>query len=217
MTNYKNRTQDVESSSPQEPNERTNDPVIENTETKKPNFLSDIIIFSILAIFIVAPIRLFVAQPFIVSGASMEPTFETGQYLFVDQISYDFSPPKRGEVIIFRYPKDPSKFFIKRVIGLPNETVEMRGKDVIIKNKKHPSGIILDEPYLDKDNINVTNMTTVLQDNEYFALGDNRRASSDSRIWGPLPEDLIVGRPFIRLYPIAVSSLMPGDYSKSSE
>ncbi len=213
MTNYENNPQDIDTIS-KNTDELADNPVV---EPKKQNFLSDLITFSIFAILIVAPIRLFVAQPFIVSGASMEPTFETGQYLIVDQLSYNFSPPKRGEVVIFRYPKDPSKFFIKRIIGLPNETVQMRGKDVIIKNKEHPSGIILDEPYLDKDNINVTNMTTVLQDNEYYALGDNRRASSDSRIWGPLPENLIIGRPFVRLFPIAVGSLLPGDYSKSSE
>jgi len=213
MTDNEHNPQDIKTSSSQV-SEGSAEALIEK---KKPNFLSDIITFSIIAILIVAPIRLFIAQPFIVSGASMEPTFKTGEYLIIDQLSYSFDAPKRGEVIIFRYPNEPSKFFIKRVIGLPNETVELHGKEIVIKNSEHPSGIILDEPYLEEGNRNVTNMTTTLRDNEYFVLGDNRRASSDSRIWGPLAEDFIVGRAFVRLFPITESSLLPGDYSESSD
>ncbi len=90
------------------------------------------------------PIRLFVAQPFIVSGASMDPTFETGEYLIVDQLSYHFDDPVRGQVVIFKYPKDESKYFIKRVIGLPGETVQIEGTDVTIFNESNPDGKKLD-------------------------------------------------------------------------
>jgi len=212
MTDNEHNPQDIKTSSSQ----ASEGPAEALIEKRKPHFLNDLLTFSIIAILIVAPIRLFIAQPFIVSGASMEPTFKTGEYLIVDQLSYNFDAPQRGEVIIFRYPKDPSKFFIKRVVGLPNETVDLYGKEVVIKNSKHPDGIILDEPYLEDNNRNVTNMTTVLGDNEYFVLGDNRRASSDSRTWGPLAEDFIVGRAFVRLFPIMESSLLPGDYTGPS-
>jgi len=180
---------------------------------KSPNFFSEIVKFSILAALIVIPIRLFIAQPFIVSGASMEPTFETGQYLIVDQLTYAFEAPVRGEVVIFHYPRDTSKFFIKRIIGLPGETVNIRGKEVIIKNVKHPDGIILSEPYLDSDNRQSTNLSVKLEDDEYFVLGDNRKASSDSRVWGPLKEEFLVGRAFLRLFPISKGDVFPGNFN----
>ena len=181
------------------------------------SFLKEIVKFSIIAALIVIPVRLFVAQPFIVSGASMEPTFKTGQYLIVDQLSYSFEPPLRGDVIIFRYPRDPSKFFIKRVIGLPGETVQLRGKDVVIENKEHPSGFILDESYLEEENKVSANTTIELKDTEYFVMGDNRRESSDSRIWGPLSEEYLVGRAFLRLFPITGNIILPGKIEQTYE
>src|SRR5690606_15661898 len=86
-------------------------------EEKRDSFFGDLIRFSLLSIVIVIPIRLFIASPFVVNGSSMEPTFSTGEYLIVDQLTYRFHDPSRGDVVIFHYPKDPSKFFIKRVIG----------------------------------------------------------------------------------------------------
>src|SRR5438105_1933429 len=86
---------------------------------KKESFFGEIFKFTLIALVIVLPIRFFIAQPFIVQGASMDPTFETGEYLIVDQLSYHLGNPERGQVIIFKYPKDESKYFIKRVIGLP--------------------------------------------------------------------------------------------------
>lgn len=181
----------------------------------KESFLKDVIKFSLIALAIVLPIRFFIAQPFIVSGASMEPTFESGQYLIIDQVSHRFEAPERGEVIIFRYPKDPSKYFIKRVIGLPRETVEVHGDKIYIKNLEHPEGFLLDEPYLTSSNHESGEITVTLSAHEYFVLGDNRRASSDSRIWGPLSEEYIIGRAFLRLLPVTASELLPGDYRES--
>lgn len=182
--------------------------------SKKSSFW-DTIKFIALALLIVTPIRMFVAQPFIVSGSSMDPTFATGQYLIVDELSYHLGNPVRGDVVILRYPNDPKKFFIKRVIGLPGETIEIQNGAVSIKNIVHPEGFALDEPYIKypKDDT----MTKALGDREYFVMGDNRAASSDSRYWGPVPRDLMVGRALVRLLPIASAEVLPGDYNSRAE
>ena len=178
------------------------------------DFLKEIIKFSIIAFIIVVPIRLYVAQPFIVSGASMSPTFESGHYLIVDQLSYRFKEPARGDVIIFRFPQDPSKFFIKRIIGLPEETIEITEGVITLKNSDYPKGFFINEPYVELIQKRNTPLTVVLLDNEYFVLGDNRGASSDSRSWGPLQENLIVGKALLRLLPVTEFDILPGDYSR---
>ncbi len=183
---------------------------------KKMSFISEILYFSLIALLIVLPIRMFVAQPFIVSGASMENTFSTGQYLIVDQLTYRFEEPTRGEVIIFRYPKDPSKFFIKRIIGIPGDTIEIKGREVTLKNANHPEGTRLDENYILDMSPNTT-LTEILGDGEYFVMGDNRDASSDSRMWGVLQREKIVGRAFLRLFPFNTFSINPGTYSIDEE
>ncbi|MFM2339632.1 MAG: hypothetical protein RLZZ360_268 [Candidatus Parcubacteria bacterium] len=172
--------------------------------------LIEIFRFTLIALVIVIPIRLFVAQPFIVSGASMDDTFESGQYLIVDQVSYKLHEPKRGDVIIFRYPKDPSKFFIKRVIGLPGDTVTIESSTVTIKNEANPEGFTLDEPYI-KSMRNRSDMTETLGEREYFVMGDNRDQSSDSRVWGVLQEERIIGRAFVRLFPPNTFDYLPGE------
>ena len=182
-------------------------------EPKKENLFKEVLKFSLIAILIVAPIRIFVAQPFIVSGASMQPTFESSQYLIVDQLSYRFDKPERGEVIIFKYPNDPSTFFIKRIIGLPGETVVMQSGELTIKNDALPGGFYIKEPYI-KEAVDDT-FTVVLNDDEYFVLGDNRKHSSDSRTWGPLKRKFITGKALIRLFPINVVGINPGDYNNN--
>ena len=142
----------------------------------------------------------------------MQPNFDSSQYLIVDQLSYQFGTPERGEVIIFKYPKDPSTFFIKRVIGLPNETVIMDSGNLIIKNTDFPDGFAIEEPYI-KEATEDT-FITKLADDEYFVLGDNRKHSSDSRIWGPLNDKFVVGKAFLRLFPVNKFDVHPGDYSK---
>lgn len=183
---------------------------------KQDGFLAEIIKFSLVALLIVLPIRLFVAQPFIVSGASMESTFSTGQYLIVDQLTYRFEEPARGDVIIFRYPKDPSKYFIKRIIGVPGDTIDIKGNTVTIFNKEHESGAVLQETYI-LDMAPSTTLRETLGDDEYFVMGDNRDASSDSRMWGVLQRDKIVGRAFLRLFPLSKLSVLPGDYDIDAE
>ncbi|HEY4714960.1 MAG TPA: signal peptidase I [Candidatus Paceibacterota bacterium] len=167
--------------------------------------------FALLALLIVIPIRVFVAQPFIVSGNSMVPTFHDNDYLIVDELSYRFAEPARNDVVVFRYPKDISKFFIKRIIGLPNDTLTIDGSKVTVKNERNPEGFVMEEPFVKNQSSNQLSIT--LKNDEYFVMGDNRIASSDSRIWGILPRNLIVGRAFVRLLPLYSISYLPGAYS----
>jgi len=176
---------------------------------KEEHPLAEIVRFSLIAILIVIPIRMFIAQPFIVSGASMDNTFSSGQYLIVDQLSYYFEQPARGEVIVFKYPRDPSKYFIKRVIGIPGDTLEINGNTVTIINDTYPDGKILDEPYI-KSMKPGAPLVEVLGEHEYFVMGDNRDQSSDSRTWGVLQESYIVGRAFLRLFPPGELDYFPG-------
>ncbi len=180
---------------------------------KKENFLVEIIRFTLIALVIVIPIRMFVAQPFIVQGASMDPTFATGQYLIVDQLTYHFEEPQRGDVIIFRYPKDTSKFFIKRIIGIPGDTIQISGNVVTVRNDEHPDGVTLPEPYV-RDMRPDTVLTETLGEHEYFVMGDNRNASSDSRVWGVLRDNFIIGRALVRLLPVDTLGLFPGAYAQ---
>lgn len=172
--------------------------------------VDDLVKFALVALLIVLPIRLFVAQPFIVRGASMEPTFLGNEYLIVDQLSYRFDDPERGDVIILRYPKDESIFFIKRVIGLPGETVEIVGKRIVIQRGNNEPVITLDEPYIAEDRLQNEYGVYTLGENEYFVMGDNRRESSDSRAWGVLKRDEVVGRAFLRLLPLSRVEVLPG-------
>src|SRR3989344_273020 len=136
--------------------------------------------FAVIAAAIVVPIRLWVGQPFIVSGHSMDPTFYDGDYLIVDELSYHFRKPEKNEVVIFKYPRDTSKYFIKRIVGTPGETIEYG------------------------------NESTSLGQSEYFVVGDNKPVSSDSRVWGPVEEKYLIGRALLRLWPLQGLSILPG-------
>jgi signal peptidase I len=186
--------------------------MVRMSQENRENFFTELLKFALIAIVIVIPVRLFVAKPFIVSGASMEPTFDNGQYLIVDELSYRLQAPQRGEVVIFRYPRDPSQYFIKRIIGLPGETVSIQHSDITvttIDGKKLP----LTESYLVHRG-NGADMTVTLEKDQYFVMGDNRPESSDSRVWGILPKDNIVGRAFLRLLPVSSASIFPGSQSE---
>lgn len=173
--------------------------------------LREILTFVVLAVIIVVPVRLFVAQPFIVEGESMYPTFEGGDYLIVDQFSYHFNEPKRGDVIVFRYPNDESVFYIKRVIGLPGETVHIeKGKTRIVRTDG--SEITLDESYVVTEDATYT-LERTLGTEQFFVMGDNRPRSSDSRTWGVLPKHDIMGRAYLRLLPLSDFDVLPGAVS----
>ena len=160
-------------------------------------FIWEILKIVIIALVIVIPIRYFLFQPFIVKGQSMEPNFENSNYLIVDELSFRFRDPQRGEVVVFRYPKNISQRFIKRIIGLPGDKIEVKAGSIMVNDQ------VLDESkYLPSGVQTPGNIQISLDENEYFVLGDNRISSFDSRQWGLLPRKNIIGRVLIRAWPI---------------
>lgn len=180
-------------------------------EEQRDSFFTELLKFVVIAAVIVLPVRLFIAQPFIVSGASMSPTFENGEYLIVDELSYRLEAPQRGDVVIFRYPRDPSEFFIKRIIGLPGETVTIAGGSVSV-TRADGTTVALDEPYV-KNLGNGRDATYEVTGESYFVMGDNRPESSDSRVWGLMPRENLIGRAIVRLLPVQHIGIFPGKTS----
>ncbi len=171
-------------------------------------FIWETIKIVIISLAIIIPVRYYLIQPFFVRGASMTPNFDNGQYLVVDEISYRFEGPERGEVIVFKYPLDTSQYYIKRIVGLPEETVEIKDGQVIIYNQNYPQGMVLDESsYLAVSTITWGETKIELAQDEYFVLGDNRQASSDSRQWGELVEKNIIGRVWLRAWPFNLAKI----------
>jgi len=164
------------------------------------SFFWEVIKIVLLALLIVLPIRYFVFQPFIVKGISMESNFHNNDYLIVDEFSKHFGDLKRGDVIVFHYPENPSQRFIKRVIGLPEEKVILDENKIEITNKFGETKILDESSYLPEHYFE-GNMQVTLKDNQYFVLGDNRLHSYDSRRWGILPAKNIIGRVVLRLWP----------------
>jgi len=191
---------------------------IENQEEPKPNFepatekdalmgqikefiweTVKVVIFSLV---IILPIRYFLIQPFYVKGASMEPNYFDHEYLVIDEISYRLGDIKRGDVVVFKYPNDPSQYFIKRIIALPGETFKLQGGKIYITNVTHPDGFILDESDYLPNIYTQGNEEITLSASEYFVMGDNRSSSLDSRIFGPINSSFIIGRTWVRGWPL---------------
>lgn len=133
-------------------------------------------------------------QNYKVEGFSMEPTLDDGQYLLINKIGMHFHEPQRGDIIVFEYPLDTSKSFVKRVIGVPGDTIEVRDQQTIVDGKA------LKEPYI-RAAENGFYPRTVVPPGEYFVLGDNRNNSSDSRAWGMLPAKDIIGEAWVSYWP----------------
>jgi signal peptidase I len=188
--------------------EPQNQPLETPTPIRNKKILKDLISYTLTALVIVLPVRMWVAQPFVVNGGSMDTTFANGEYLIVDELSYRFEEPARGDVIVFKYPIDPKKYFIKRIIGLPGETVSVNDQVVTITNTENPKGMVLKENYIHSQTFG--NIKTTLKADEYFVMGDNRLVSSDSRFWGNLPKKNITGRPILRLLPYTRINYLPG-------
>jgi len=171
-------------------------------------FVWDLIKTGVIIFIIAFALRYFAVQPFIVDGESMMPNFVNNEYLLAEKITYLTGEPKRGDVVIFRYPKDPSVSYIKRVIGLPDETVKIKDNKVTIINLDNPKGMELDEQYLGAGSVTLAEGTAngvyskTLSENEYFVLGDNRQHSSDSREWGILPRSNMIGRAWLTITPL---------------
>ena len=158
----------------------------------------------IIALVIVLPLRLFVFQPFLVKGDSMIPSFHNGDYLIIDELSYAFRSPERGEVIVLKFPYDPSQRFIKRIVGLPGETLEIKDGKVVIYHPDSQDAFVLDESeYMGSTFDTPGSIRVQLKEGEYFVLGDNREFSSDSRSWGPLSEKYIVGRMMWKVFSLS--------------
>lgn len=173
----------------------------------------EVLEIALIAVAAVYVVRTFFIQPFLVSGSSMVPTFQNGDYVLVDEFTYRIRPPERGEVIVFHDPQEWSTYFIKRVIGLPGETVKIANNSVTVFNKQYPNGLALDETYLPAGTpvspetcyggqMSGDVCTYSLSTSTYLVFGDNRSESYDSRSWGPLPAQNIVGLVRVRLWPV---------------
>lgn len=166
-------------------------------------FFIEVLKIAVISLAIIIPVRYFLIQPFVVKGSSMEPNFSSGDYLIVDEISYRFSEPERGDVVVFKYPKNPSQYYIKRIIALPGEKIQIENGDIIVYNNEFPGGIEIDESYIPMDVNTPGDVDAVVGEDKYFVLGDNRTASSDSRVWGELSKDEIIGKTWVRGWPIS--------------
>ena len=185
-------------------------------KTKYPSFLEDDLSFGkkaliffweifkvvVISLAIIVPVRYFLIKPFYVKGASMEPNFYDHEYLIIDEITYRFSAPERGDSVVFRFPLDPGQHFIKRIIGLPNEKIKIADGKIYIFNQAKPEGEVLNENYLLPAMKTLGEVEVQLGADEYYLLGDNRTASLDSRIFGPVKRQFIVGRTFLRGWPL---------------
>jgi signal peptidase I len=187
--------------------------IYSNNHSQAGQALGSFVLQLVLIVAIVVAIRWFVAEPFIVSGSSMTPNFHDGQYLIIDKLSYHLINPHRGDVVVFRNPRNESEFYIKRIIGLPGETIRFTQGGIEITNAEFPEGRVLEEKYLPNDfSTTGSPAPQTLGTDDYFVMGDNRtpNGSSDSREWGALPRFEIVGKVRLRLLPIHEFSLFNG-------
>lgn len=160
------------------------------------DFLKTVIVSAGIMLFV----RFFIIQPFVVKGSSMEPNFYEKDYLIVDEITYRFKEPQRGDIIVFKYKdENKSEYLIKRIVGLPGDTVIIRDGKVFINNNL--GELVLEEPYLPIDRETMGNLSEEIKENNYFVLGDNRAVSLDSRYFGQINKDTIVGKTLLRGFP----------------
>jgi len=182
---------------------------LENEEhTSTWGVLWETVRYALVAALIIIPVRTFIAQPFVVSGNSMYPTFHNSEYLIVNELAKYADSYERGDVVILRYPLDPSKYFIKRIIGLPGETITIKNGTVSVSSSANTTPVVLKEPYVKNPKDDTSSRT--LSGDEYFVMGDNRAQSSDSRVWGPVPKNLMDGKALVRLFPFSQIALHPG-------
>ncbi len=168
------------------------------------DFVFEMIKVLIVSLVIIVPIRAYVVQPFYVDGASMEPNFHDGEYLIVDEISYRFKDPERGDIVIFHPPDNPKVYYIKRIIGMPNEVIDIKNGEIRIFEYDSAEPLIVDETkYLSEDYFlrPSEKYHVKLGEGEYYLMGDNRQSSLDSRRLGPISESHIKGKVVLRAFP----------------
>ena len=183
-------------------------------------FFFEIAETAILAVLIFLALYLFLVRPHQIRGDSMLPNFHNGEYLLTEMVSYNLlrKGPQRGEVIVFRSPEQPNLDFIKRVIALPEEKVKLENGKVFVISKEHPEGFLLEEDYLEEGT--VTEGRRTIKDGKVFStgggyvvMGDNRERSSDSREWGVIKKENIIGKDWLRYWPPeAVALIKPAFY-----
>ena len=191
---------------PESNSEQLNNLQVHSTPAKEfASFFFDLLKTGIAIFFITLLLRYFVVQPYLVDGESMMSNYVNNEYLLAEKLTYSFGEPRRGDVVIFKFPENPSINYIKRIIVLPDEKIEIKDNKVTIYNSSNPKGFVLSETYLSS---NVTTMTRdensfsqTMGPNEYFVMGDNREHSSDSREWGILPRANISGRAWFTILP----------------
>ena len=186
--------------------------ILKSFSTLVLDFIETIVIG--LSLFLV--VYLFLLQPHQVNGKSMFPNFESGDYLLTDKVSYRVGTPQRGDVVVFHAPpaancpEGTGCDFIKRVIGLPGETVRVNDSTIFVNNQPvDESQYLADTVVTDAGNFTANNRTITLGPDEYFVSGDNRPHSSDSRAWGPISSESIVGRAFVRYWPVSTLGALP--------
>ena len=168
----------------------------EQGERRGVRLLREILEVAVITLLLFVVVRA-VVQNYRIEGPSMMPTLQNHQYILVDKLTYFFGSPHRGDVIVFEYPKDTSEDFVKRIVGVPGDTVQVAANGVVSVN-----GVTINEPYVN-DLGNPYGPTIVtLGPNQYFVLGDNRGDSSDSRAWGPVPRNDIIGRAELVYWPL---------------
>ncbi len=185
----------------QDSQETVDDQDIQDQRQRNKSILREIVETVLLTLLIFLAIRTLI-QNFRIEGISMKPNLHDGQYLIINKLVYYLHPPERGDIVVFHYPKNPRRDFIKRIIGLPGEKVEVRGKCLFINGEE------LEEPYALHTGKYAWGPQCLGED-EYFVLGDNRNSSSDSHNWGPLPEDDIIGKAWISYWPPKYLGLVP--------
>lgn len=179
------------------------------------DFILDTFETILMALAMFVMMYLFLAQPHQVNGESMIPSFEDKELLLTEKVSYHFREPRRGEVVIFKYPKAHEYDYIKRLIGLPGETLLIENGQITIFNETHPDGFVLNEPYL-APGTKTYGRTTIetglkfkIPEGQYVVMGDNRERSSDSREWGTVRRDEMVGSAWMRYWPPRALAFIP--------
>ncbi|MAF14252.1 MAG: signal peptidase I [Parcubacteria group bacterium] len=174
-------------------------------------FVWEIFKVVVISLAIIIPVRYFIIKPFYVKGASMEPNFYDREYLIINEISYYFETPIRGDSVVFRYPYDPNQYFIKRIVAMPGEKIKISDGKVFITKSGQTEEVLLEEDYLLPAMKTLGDVEVELALDEYYLLGDNRLASLDSRAFGPVKREYIIGKTLLRGWPLNQFGLVGND------